>query len=46
MVIYHYVDIIWIILVTPIFHITYVIMKNIIQVNQPCMQCGAKGKDI
>ena len=34
MVIYHYVERIWIIIVTPIFNITYTIMKNIIQVNQ------------
>ena len=34
MVIYHYVEIIWRILVTPNFFIAYTIMKNITQVNQ------------
>ena len=34
MVIYHYVERIWRIIVTPDFDITYTIMKNIIQVNQ------------
>ena len=40
MVIYHYVERIWRILITPNFRITYTIMKNIIRAEQLIYVCN------